>query len=151
MVYTKTMSRKSCIQLNWDKNTIETDNAVHKIKWIPVKKRHAAYPMAHLRGYGFGSPLGIFVDILRAGKRLGTAWMYLQFDSGRIYVHDDTDDRDLLQERVEELLRHAQPSTIREESLNKTLPGWATVLVFIFIVVSVCFIGYVVNEVFFKN
>lgn len=151
MVYTKTMSRKSCIQLNWDKNTIETDNAVHKIKWIPVKKRHAAYPMAHLRGYGFGSPLGIFVDILRAGKRLGTAWMYLQFDAGRIYVHDDTDDRDLLQERVEELLRHAQPSNSREEAQNKNLPGWATVLVFIFIVVSVCFIGYMVNEVFFKN
>ena len=76
--------------------------------------------------------------------------MYIQFDTGRVYVHDDTEDRYLLQERIAELLADTKPSTPRD-AMKRNLPGWVTVLAFFFMLLSVLAIGYMVREVFLVN
>ncbi|GAB5495235.1 MAG: hypothetical protein Phyf2KO_03150 [Phycisphaerales bacterium] len=141
-LYTRILCLNSTLRISWDKQSIEAENCVHKRGWLPFKKKCAEYPMSQLRGYGHGSPFGIVVDLLR--KRGHTSWTYFQFESVRVYIHDNTEDFELLVERVKDLLSGAGPACLRDELSGKTLPVWATGVFFVIAFVVLGLVAYLV-------
>lgn len=141
-LYTRMLCLNSALHLNWDTQVIEAESCVHKRGWLPYKKKLAEYPMSQLRGYGYGSPFGIVVDLLRKGRY--TSWTYIQLDTVRIYIHDNTENYGLFEERVSSLLPAVGPTSMRDELANKTLPTWATIGFFVILILGLVLVAYLV-------